>query len=420
MVKRARYVFVVALGAAFVAACELVAGIHAHDFLLPDADTDAAEAEASPPETCAHTSPPAAPSRASGTDLGRTLVFALRTLDLSGKTASSVAVGFDLDGVCTCDAHDGTPRDGGLSCKLPAAPLVPGACDKPGGVDNAFGAVYAQFIGYPQGEKFPALLNQSFDCGKQTLLLLVGGYNGEADDEHVTVAPIFSRGIREESDGSTPYPDAGCNSAFAPFPAKWDGNDRWSVPPGTITRLPSGDPAVLGPVLSGWVSNWELVVDQRSNPNAAPVPFFFADTSALTSQPVIAARLVPLDSSGAEIKDGGAPTKFRLVDGILAGRSSAASLLSAIGAFHVRGDGGTDDIYVCSPILKGIYDDLKATTCNARDVTISVDAAASSACDSISMALLFTADRATIGAADYDIPPPDGGACGPGFRDSCE
>jgi hypothetical protein len=410
-----------ASASALAMSCALVAGIHDRDFQVAAVEAGA-DAEASTPLRCAHTSPPGAPASGTSADLGPTLVFAVRSLDLSGNPSKPGEVGFDLDGVCTCDPNDGTRRDGGSSCALPATPLVSGACDAPGGVDNAFASVYAKFINYPQGEQFPALLNQSLDCGKQTLLLVVGGYNGQADDPQVTVLPIFSRGIREAHDGGA-YPDAGCGGGtIAPWPARWDGQDRWSVPSGVFARLGAAEPVAIAKPLGGWVRNWRLVVDQRDEPFAPPIPFIFANTSVLTSQTVVSARVVPLDASGRDVSDGGGvAASFQLVDGVLSGRSSAASILSALGSIRVHGDGdgGASDLYVCSPLLQGLYAEVKATACNARDVALGPDASVDDPCDSLSMAVQFTAEPAAIGS-DYDVPVPDSGACGPAFRDGCE
>jgi hypothetical protein len=412
MVRRARYLFVIVLAAAFVTACELLAGIREHEFRLPD------EAGVDAGPSCAHVSPPGPPTVAPG--FGRSFVFAVDSVDFSGATPANERVGFDLDGVCTCDPLDRTARDGGSSCVLPAAPLVEAGCDLPGGVDNSFAAVFATLVSFPGADRFPALITQSVTCGRQTLLLVVNGYNGAADDDAVTVAPIFSHGIREEHEGGT-YPDASCGKASAPWPAKWDGNDRWSVPSGAIEPLTGGDAVVIAPVLHGWVRNWQLVIDNRNDPSAVPIPFFFGDKAVVSTDAVVVARFVPLDAQGVELAGGGTAASFRLVDGVLSGRATAASLLSGLGSFRIRTgiDGGPGDTYVCDDQLKALYSDLKTTACAARDLSFDPNAPADHACDSLSIAVQFTARLAAIGSV-FDGVGFDGGGCGQGFTDSCE
>jgi hypothetical protein len=139
---------------------------------------------------------------------------------------------------------------------------------------------------------------------------------------------------------------------------------------------------------------------------------------------------VPLDAEGNPLpvegdrivtKDGsGVAASFRLEDGIIAARATAKSLLAAVSTIRIAstGDGGTT--YLCSAEAAGFYASLKSTICSGRDsVQDRTLDFLGRPCDSLSMALQFTAERAKIGR-DYDPPPFDAGVCGPDFSTDCE
>ena len=413
MVRRRRSLFVLALAAAFASGCALIVGIKDHDFQVasePEAGGDAEpdQPDVGPP-TCSHIGPPGAPSDGGTTALS--IVFAVRTFDFTGATPANVPVGFDLDGVCTCDPTDGTPLEGGPTCTPPSQPLVPGACDAPGGIDNALRGLYKDFMSLPQAPVFGDLVNQSVACGRQTLLLALSGYNGEADDPDIAIATIFSRGIRDEHDGGT-YVDADCGSP-KPYPTKWDGQDLWSVPDGSVDRL-TGQNNPNPPYLKGWVRNWQLVIDHRRTISGPTVQLLFGDRTVETSQPIIVARIV------RELVDGGPGVRFSLADGVISGRTSATSVISAVGSFRTQiGLDGGADTYLCDPKMAVPYQLFKSAGCSARDVTLDPDASPDHACDALSLAVQFTAETAVFGS-DWDPPVSEAGVCGPGWIDTCK
>ncbi len=125
-------------------------------------------------------------------------VLAARDVDLD----PSHPIGLNLDGVCTCP--------GASSCALPAKARSMADCDNPQGVDLVMNRAFAQFqnlVCVP--------LAQSIAAGYSNILLRIAGYNGQADDDTLTVELYVSI-------GTTPMDDAG-----TPTPPAYDGKDVW-------------------------------------------------------------------------------------------------------------------------------------------------------------------------------------------------
>jgi hypothetical protein len=407
---------VILVASACASACALLVGIHDHDFTVAEAGAEAS-AETGP-SRCAHASPPPRPTIAD-TDVRKSFLLAVRRIGLSGRNDAGDAVGFDLDGVCTCDPADDTIRRGAPSCDPPPDALREGGCDDDGGIDNGLAAISDRVLNFPGADRFDSLINGSIDCGKETVLLYVAGYNGAADDPDVSISVIVSFGIYEDHDG-----DAGCPwNGLQPYPAKWDGLDTWSVPDGSISNS-TGQPLPTPPYFEGWVKDFHLVVDYRSDPSAPLMPLVFGGKPIENSSPALVARIVPLDDRYAELPldQADRATHYKLVDGVLAGRVNAASLLTSIGGFHTSA--GKFDHYFCDPAdLKPLfYDPVKAIVCKGRESVISstFDFKPDQRCDSVSIVAQFSAEPARFGSSSREASLPDAGSCAETFKDSCD
>ena len=200
------------------------------------------------------------------------------------------------------------------------------------------------------------LFNDDIEAGARTLIVAVRDYNGAADDTDVTVGLIASEGLDSASDGGP----------------RWDGTDMWS----------HTDKWLSGPTLplSGYVKDHVLVTRPTN------LVMSFGGFSLRLRLASIVGTIDPV-----------APG--RLLDGVVIGRGVANELIAASGQLPVQGERCAIST---SPLAI-------ATICGARDIGSSAGGDASATCDSISVAMGFSAVGAGINpAAQKD---PDGGAC---------
>ena len=400
--SRVRLAIAVAALASLAAACQLIAGIQDHRFQL-----EAQPAEAGPvdsavpdapalPDPCSHTAPPRRPD-AGFDDITTTYVFAVRTVDFSGADEAGAPLGYDLDGVCTCDSRPGTAHGGATACTPPAA--VP--CDFDGGVDNALYGPFRSVAGFLGTDNTgAALLGNQSECGRETLLLVVGDYNGRADDGNVRVGLIPSFGIRDPHDAGDD-PDSACgNGTAAPYPAKWDGTDVWSFAEGTAIRKgPDVIPVVVTP--DAYVTGYRLVV-----PPVRSVTLFLGNQAVELSSPAAVATLVGIDAQGNDVPPGTTPVAFRISDGVIAGRIATYAFLTSLGQLKPKGANGG---LLCN--YAPIAIPLKQQACGIADILtdpirdFQAPDGSPFLCDAISTAVRFTAQPAQVG----DVYSPDAG-----------
>ncbi len=393
---RSRFVVVVAatLGS-FGAACQLIAGIKDHRFQVevqPDeagAADSASTESAAPLDPCVHLGLPERPDAAFDGVTNR-YIFAVRTVDFSGGDDAGQPLGFDLDGVCTCDPRPYTAHAGATSCTPPGGQSL---CDGDGGVDNALFGPFRQIAAAlgPAGAG-KALLGTQAECGRETLLLVLRDYNGKADDAHVSVGLIPSYGIQESHDAGE-IPDSSCTtSPDPPYPAKWDGTDKWSFAMGTALRQ-GGEvfPVINSP--DAFVTGYRLVV-----PPVRAINLFLGAQSVEVSSPATIATLVGVDADGNDVLPGAAAAGYRLADGMISGRIAVGALLSTVGQFKPKSaDGGLlcNDVFF-SNLVKG-------EACRARDIQsdpakdFQPPGDTPFACDAVSTAISFTGQMAQIG-----------------------
>jgi hypothetical protein len=406
------------------AACQLLVGIDDHDFKTPSPDGALGEAAADAlPTTCTFgIVPPGQPDGGAEPDQPD-YVFAMSHATLRGRDADGGAVGFDIDGVCTCDERDHSVGGGRPSCTPPASPLRPGSCDEDGGIDNAVASVFDVFANVPGFNDTTGSIDLEITCGRQTLLYTLTGYNGLANDNQVVVAAIESVGIHEPHAGGIEADFGPCKvdeaqiDGGAAYPAKFDGTDVWSP-------IANAGPSLI----NGWVRDFRLVLDGRnSKGNASILPIIFGSRVVTIGTPIMVATLVPLDadrqplavdSAGRILSPDGKASSFRIDHAVVSGRASAADLLSASGTIRLAGATPGQSELCAQP---GPYCLLKGVVCSAVDTMKlpNLDFSGES-CDALSMVLQFDAVAAKKASVARPPAPPADGGCAEKFSDTCD
>jgi hypothetical protein len=365
MVRRRLALLAAACGGALFA-CQVLAGIERTDkTAVPTPDVDAAirPQDAGPPDPCVHTVPPGPPAR--DDDAGGKLepiYFAIREMYLGARPDGGAGPpGFDLDNSCTCDTRAFTAHDGGPSCVHKNEVL----CDPDGGLDNQVYAALQPYASSVVDVDKAAGLNDQITDGALGLLFYLTDYNGERNDLQVRVGGIISSGVRD---------GAGCGGDASPwasdpphYPPQWCGRDRWSVLRSSVLEG-TEIPAQLG---DGYVTDGQVVytVDRAQ--------VFFGTVPLQLASVKVSARLSRV---------GG---KWRLDDGVIAGRAETSELLAAAGLLVYDNLG-----YFCQQSV--LFATVKSLLCGGADVT---NAPAfdftDRPCTSISLALSFRAEQAS-------------------------
>jgi hypothetical protein len=334
-----------------------------------------------PDDPCAHLTPPPPPDVDDDPSFSLTpFVLAVSKIDVA-----SAGLGFDLDGVCSCDTRAGAAHDGGASCSG-----VP-QCDGDGGVDDALTGLGAFEVVKSVDDALG--VNFNITSGITTVLLLVTGYNGRANDKEVTVGFVLSEGIRDGS--GCPAAGVGPN-ATGVYPPGWCGNDVWTVQKDLVSE--SSPPYTPTLNTAGYVTNHRLVIPGGDT----FVHMLIGPTEAKFGSPIFVGTLTPL-AEDLSLRDPSSPPRsradrfYRIDDGVFAGRLSDASLLAVVGGVVLeRNKQGGPSSYLCNSPL---FADLKHEICTARDVagSRSLDFDPNVACSALSMAYHLTALPAVPG-----------------------
>lgn len=328
---------------------------------IRDAGTEA-EAAVAPTVCGAAPPPPPAASIQGGTDIS--IIAAVRSVYYAADSGGGglAPLGFDLDCVDTCP---GPP-----SCKSAQK-----NCDAVDGRDLA-GNYFLSAVDNFSSVTGQRNLNELAATGEFTVLLLIQGYNGAANDSLVTFSIFFSGGIRPGLEGD----DAGVDASVTVAP-KWDGTDVWTVDPTTIAGGFEDDAGVYHYVPSfttnGYVTDYQLVA-------TLPELQIGLGLGLLTFTNVIyVAQIVPQASGG-----------YRL-DGQLAGRMSIPSILAAASVIRDPLD-PTRTKYLCGN--DPTFQTFRGTLCGSADIMLdpSQDSMGDT-CDSLSASLGLIAESAKLG-----------------------
>ncbi|MEZ4440586.1 MAG: hypothetical protein R3B72_15920 [Polyangiaceae bacterium] len=339
---------------------------------------------------CGSVEPPGPPSTTDpGSDVE--IVVALRSMDFGETldTQEGPTVGVNLDKECTCDGGEPT-------CSTVGS--MPEDCDGPGGRDNAV-ARFFNNLNLFESEAFSSeVQSQKAEAGDFSMLFRITGYNGQANDQQVTVAIYSSPGFSSNPCLPNPAP-------------QWDGSDEWPVdvtslnpPMGAGGNMGAGGgcgaagPAEPGyDVLDarfssdlGYVTNHVLVA------NLPDSELVFS--SKLSADPI---TLVGGFVMGTLVNEG---QGWALRGALLTGRWPLSEIFSLIGSVESAG------MPLCTDNL--LYPPIKTVLCNYPDITASV-AGPATPCDSLSFGMAFEAEPAKLGIA---VPPdpPTVAECPPG------
>jgi hypothetical protein len=362
--KRALATFIVLGG--FALACQVVAGIERVEKVRATdggGGSDAPTADVVQiPDPCIHAVAPPLPDTDDGRDSVPPFYLALKSVNIDPGAG---VLGFDLDGVCTCDKRPNTAFDGGPSCasKQPA-------CDGDGGVDNAGPALFRTLTFGVVDINQVVGINKSINEGKNTLLIYISDYNGKPNDRDVKAGAMRSHGIK---DGS------GCETQLqgGKAPPGWCGKDLWTYRDDQVLPLgPNQEKVPIGGT-TGWVNDGNIVFATNGE-----VRFFFGNTTVRFSGSITSGKLTRPNG------------RWRL-EGTLSGRMSVTDVLRGLGS--VNDPENNAQRFCQSSKFKTIVTD---PTCKGADISFSknFDFQPGQNCDAISNAVSFVAEEAQVGA----------------------
>jgi hypothetical protein len=319
------------------------------------------------PNPCPEVFPPTKPSADDPSDAGDDISFvaALHTLDVGIRTDGSAPppYGYDLDHVFTCCA--GGPE----SCKPP----VTGAahCDEDGGRDNAGGQLLATLALVDPSQISADTITQNLQRGVYSVLLEIKDYNGQANDTQVVAGMYTSPGVEAVGDA-------------APA-AKWDGTDLWTVDEAFVLNAPDASPILPNHFDAyAYVSGGVLVMQINF-----PLSLGSNGVTVELTGGIITARI----SSGGN-------GQYRLEDGQVAGRWSAAGVLKTAQSLSLGGQS------ICPGSF--VYQNVKTQICSAADIVADPTQDNKGAtCDALSIGFGFTADPANMGYVVATTPKPN-------------
>jgi hypothetical protein len=323
-------------------------------------ELDAAPDVASLVDPCVHATPPARPPTSANAGDGG-LVVALDHFAM--VVGGGDHLGYDLDGLCTCDGRPGAPSGG--SC----APVNANAtmCDQPGGRDNAAATMISRLFPGSLDGGLDVAYDRQVAAGAGATLIAVAEYNGTAEDDALFVALFDSPGLEAPSacaqgasadsgslDGGTIGPD-------------WSGCDRWMR---STESVFAGQPRVF--TREAWVTHGTLVA------RFAVLPVLVDNTPLVLSDVIVTGTL------------GVDPPS--ITGGLLAGRATAANVLRVFGERQTVHDGPG----LCA--VTAAFALVRAAVCDSRDLAPAVPGDGGlPTCDSLSMTLELSARAALLG-----------------------
>ena len=330
------------------------------------------EIDAAPRDPCAHARIPAQPLPQSA-NVQDAAVFALSAVEFGGGRAGGASeVGYDLDNICSCFQDDAGNPPVAESC-TPRARTTQ-HCDGVGGRDNALAETVNQIPTGPVG--FGTYITRILREGRGGLLMVLDGYNGEPNDDKVSLGFLPSHGKYRVVDGG---PDADAQPEYVDA----DTTNRWSIAPDSyLLRNNSGTPARLA---RGWVRDGTLVVLLPS-----------------TGLPLVGLQLSMEDAYLVAPLNLDDKTKPLIDRGTIVGRWGLKNLIESAGRFTVSLT-AQGPAQLCT---QGSFFDptFKNAICQTADINLFADAdGKGKPCDAVSIAIGFRTENAEVG--DFvDVP----------------
>jgi hypothetical protein len=352
------------------AACSLAVDLDGLSSGPPDGGTDAQA------ESCAHAVPPTRPG---GSASGGSMVVttAVRTVDLGEASTVEDPVGLDLDRTCTCITEE-------ESCRSEFS--KDNHCDDKNGVDNAGAKLFKSLLAIGAEGAGSVFYSEMAEQGEWGLLLEIADYNGQADDELVTVSlypsPGMSSSVGAGAGGAGGSGGAGGNGAlFAEAPG-WNGQDAWPI---TSSALKDGA-SISQPIYTdtnAYVANNVLV---------AEIPELRFRFSGPNSNLSINVRSTTVMGLLEVVGDG---LGVRVTKGVMAGYWRIEDVFGGIASLMANGkvlcnDGGL------------LYTQTKNVLCDFIDIALDPPAEGEVLCNGLSFGMAFETFPAKLGAV---VPP---------------
>jgi hypothetical protein len=306
------------------------------------------------------------------------IVAAEYTLDLGDGTPNpSVpplnyrSIGFDLDNTCTTSTNS---KSG--TCRVPQ--YANGVVDGPGGIDNSFGgivqAVRNQITNFSSDS-----YTKTLQSGKANMLVRVQNWNGQPDDDQVTVSTMVT----------APFDSFAAPGAVP----KWDGTDAWPVAADAVNGSVDKPKFVD---THAYVTNNQVVATLSQS--AIRLGVGLTSIQDVKLDLALRAAFVVCTIAPSTLGNWG----YTLSECTLGGRWSANDLVKQLGAFP-------DPLNNNKPLCKGTsqYDTFKASICSQVDLNSNPTAGPTQPCDALSVGITFTTKPALLGNLYALKPNPD-------------
>lgn len=324
-----------------------------------------AEDVTSEAQTCGHARPPDPPSV---TNAGGDIEFtvAVQSVDFGDASGTPEQYGYDLDYRCTCQGE-------GNGC-LRESWATADACDGPDGRDNLTGRFIASVAPLFSGFSSEGWSQDTY-VGEWGLLLRVRNYNGEPDDDRVTLEWYVADQYWEDK------PD----KSYVPA---WDGTDTWPIRVSTLEEQDGGAFDIDKPKYA----------DEYAYVSGGVLVGSLTETSfQLSAQ--YAVELNGAFVTANVVERGGA---WVLEEGLLASRWKLTTVLAQISRIELMG------MPVCTN--HPAYSSIKSQICSYADIYSGVGTP-TTPCDAISMGMGFETAPAGFGEIIKDEP--QGSPCDP-------
>jgi len=331
----------------------------------------------------------------------------MQTIDLGiGDAGGPLAtgplppLGWDLDGVCTCVGDPPGPP----SCTQASG--TPENCDDDAGRDHTGLNLFRKLAASAQMSLAGA--NEALQTGQYGLLLEMTDYNGQPNDNQVSVAFYFSNGVQGAGDGGVVL--------------QHKGTDVWTVDPRSIAGFASAPDQFMGVncnVIGGcppeFVDNQAYVANNVLVANLGEVPITFGGRANIGGAVM---DLTETTVVGTLVQEnlGTSGQSWRIINGSVSGRWDSTKLLSNMATIpDPNSDAGG---FICASTA---YPVLKAYICQLQDIeTNQLRDREGLPCDAISMSFGFTAEAAQLGlVAPLPVTPQGCDDGGIPFFDTC-
>ncbi len=329
---------------------------------------------------CNHASWPGPPASSDPGADDVSFVVAVRTMSFGEVDLSQgPAVGYDLDGRCSCQGED-------FSC---VEPDWAGGdhCDGPSGRDNAIAQLFHD-LGAVDKDFTSVYYTERAENGQDSFLLRVRDYNGQPNDDQVTVSMHPSGGTDDDP----------CNPPDTE-PA-WDGADLWAINAASLNVAQGGAGGAAGAGGAGGAGGQSVSCGLNGHDldNAR-----YLDASAYVSNWVLVASLpeVALEFSSGDdpllvkLKAGfitgrleQQSAQWTLREGLVVGRWTLAEFFKFIGSITNQQEP------ICTD--SSVYPLLKSALCQYPDITSELTGP-TAPCDALSFGVGIEADPAQIG-----------------------